>query len=74
MKDIRHLKKEDSMWTLYPTWFRWKVPVRQGVDYQIDFISHMVQMKVFNDLSYCCFFSLYIPHGSDESKQPHYIF
>ena len=57
------------LFALYPTWFRWKKTEKDGKAlWEKIFISHMVQMKVgMAVIFFWSFFSLYIPHGSDES-------
>jgi len=58
---------EFSLRSLYPTWFRWKVIRWFVIRWFQLFISHMVQMKGWGHSRMFRLYTLYIPHGSDES-------
>ena len=55
---------------LYPTWFRWNFTTRKGYKIPFWIYIHMVQMKL--PVPYwawaCLKRSIYIPHGSDETR------
>ena len=48
MKDALCQWSSRRRWSLYPTWFRWKLTIFIKMSYRGSFISHMVQMKELN--------------------------
>jgi len=69
MKDFIRLLDEDFDSALYPTWFRWKLPLWPALKVCIYlYIPHGSDESDTASFIFDLNIRLYIPHGSDESQ------
>ena len=63
-------KSNQVSWTLYPTWFRWKLKTASLIKKSLKlYIPHGSDESLILNFLKRALYQLYIPHGSDESVE-----